>query len=66
MDTSSRFRKLTRETANCETASAESVLYGQVPWGLAFDRVRSVRNETIVIAIEMCRFKLEVLALESE
>ena len=33
---------------------------------LASDRVRSVRNETIAVAPEVCRFKLEVPALESE
>ena len=66
MSISSRFRKLTRETANCKTASGELVLYGEVPWGLAIDSVRSVRNETIAIAIETCTLKLEVAALESE
>ena len=66
MSASSWFRKLTRETANCETASVELVLYSKVPWGLAFDRVRSVINRTIAIATEMCRFKLEVPALELE
>ena len=66
MSPSSRFRKLTRETANCETASGQLVLYGKVLWGLAFDRVRSVINGTIVIATKTCGFKLEVPALELE
>ena len=44
----------------------ELVLYSKVPWGLAFDRVRSVRNGMIAVAIETCRFKLEVPALELE
>ena len=66
MSTYSRFRKLTRETADCKTASGQLVLYGKVLWGLAFDRVRSVINRTIAIATEMCRFKLEVAALELE
>ena len=50
--------------ANCETASVQLVLYGKVLWGLAFDRVRSVGNETIAITTKMCGFKLEVPALE--
>ena len=66
MGTSSRFQKLTREMANCETASVQLVLYGKVLWGLAFDRVRSVLNGTIAIATKTCGFKLEVRALESE
>ena len=66
MDTPSRFRKPTRETANCKTASGQLVLYGKVLWGLAFDRVRSVINGTIAIATKTYRFELEVPALELE
>ena len=66
MSAPSRFRKSTRETADCKTASGQLVLYGKVLWGLVFDRVRSVINGTIAIATKTCRFKLEVPALELE
>ena len=57
---SSRFRKLTREKANCDTASPELVLYGRVSSGAQSDSVRSVKNETAAIATEACKLRLNV------
>ena len=54
MSSPSRFLKLTRQRADCETASGELVLYSKVPWGVEFDRARNVKNKTIAIATEAC------------
>ena len=58
MSTPSRFRKLARKRADCETASGELVLYGKVPCGVEFDSTRNVKNKTSAIATEVCGFGL--------
>ena len=50
--------------SDCDTASPELALYGRVPGEAQSDSVRSVKNETIPIATEACKLRLDVRALE--
>ena len=66
MSSPSRFWKLVRKRADCETASGELVLYDKMLWGVEFDRARNVKNKTIAIATEACKLRLNVRVLESK
>ena len=55
-----------RETADCDTANPEPVLYGRVSSGAQSDSVRSVKNATIALATEAYKLRLNVRALESK